>query len=357
MTEMELLKAIGDLEDTHIAEMYNYVALKAKRRSPRVFLLAAIIAALMLALTVGASGIVRWEDGSWFDTFFSSPSSEVHADAITEHQQELLDSGLVKFGQAVEQDGYTFILDSALCDGHRLMAKFFLEAPEGTVLEKGRYDVILDYRAVYPDGSRIPLGAMSGSFGQLEDPDPTDGRLQFLLDVLLQPSPDADVAMLVGACWEIKITEFQYAFSREEEYWFEPLATGEWSFVIPFDESSLLTREEEVLEKPVWVDAVRYWDDRADRTLPVNVRVTSLRLRALSATLSYDRPLTGFWRGIDMGDIYIIMKDGTKILAHWDMGHNKGKYWQDTLTFPVPVAWEDVAFVLLPNGDKIPIEH
>lgn len=357
MTEMELLKAIGDLEDTHIAEMYSYVADRAKRRKPSVFLLAALIAVLMLAVTVGASGSVRWEDSTWFDSFFSTPLPEIHEDAITEHQQELLDAGLVKFGHAVEQDGYTVTLESALCDGHRLLAKFILEAPEGIVLEKGRYDVILDYRALYPDGSRIPLGAMSGSCGQLEDPDPTDGRIQFLLDVLLQPSPDADVAMLMGACWEIKITEIQFVFSREEEYWVDPLATGEWSFVIPFDENSLLTREEEVLEKPVWVDAVRYWDDRADRTLPVNIRVTSLRLRALSATLSYDRPLTGFWRGIDMRDIYIVMQDGTKILAHWDMGHNKGKYWQDTLSFPVPIAWEDVAFVLLPNGEKITVEQ
>ena len=357
MTEMELLRAIGDTKDLYIDEMYRYVERKAKRRRPKTFLLAAIIAVLMLAISVGASGIVRWEDASWFDSFFTSSEQGLHADAITEHQQELLDAGLVKFSHAVEQDGYTITLDSALCDGHRFLAKFILEAPEGIVLEKGRYDVILDYRALYPDGSRIPLGAMSGSCGQLEDPNPTDGRLHFLLDVRMQPSPDADVAMLMGACWEIKITEIQFVFSREDEYWVDPLATGEWSFLIPFDENSLLTREEEVLEKPVWVDAVRYWDDRADRTLPVNIRVTSLRLRALSATLTYDRPLTGFWRGIDMRDIYIVMKDGTKILAHWDMGHNKGTYWQDTLSFPVPIAWEDVAFVLLPNGEKITVEQ
>ena len=355
MTEMELLRAIGDLDDDNVTGMFSYVEGRAKRRRPRAFLLAALIAVLVLAVTVGASGLVRWEGDLWFESFFSSRSPEMYADAITDHQQELLDAGLVKLGQAVEQDGYTVTLDSALCDGHRLLAKLLVDAPEGVLLEEGRYDLILEYRALYPDGTKIPFGAMSGGFSQLEDPDPTDGSVQFLLDVQMQPKPDADAAMLLGASWEIRISEIQHAYSREEEYWFDPLATGEWSFIIRFDERSLLTREEEVLEKPVWVNALRYWDDRADRTLPVNIRVTSLRFRALSATLCYDRPITGFWRGIEMGDIYIVMKDGTKILAHWDMGHNKGNYWQDTLTFPVPVAWEDVAFVLLPNGDQIRI--
>jgi len=355
VTEMELLREIGDIEDTYIAEMYRYVAASSKRRSPKAFLLAALIAVLMLAVTVGASGIVRWEEDEWFDGFFASPSPDIHSEIITQHQQELLDAGLVKLGQAVEQDGYTVTLDSALCDGHRLLAKLILDAPDGVVLEEGRYDVILEYRPLYADGTKMPLGVMSGSCGQLEDPDPTDGRLQFLLDVRLQPSPDADAAMLMGASWEICISEILYVYSREEAYWDYPLATGDWSFIIPFDENSLLTQEVEVLDRPVRLSALRYLDER---TFPVNIRITSLKIRALSATLTYDKPLTGFWHGIEIqGDIYIVMKDGTKILADWDMGHNKGYYWQESFSFPIPIAWEDVTYVLLPNGEQIDIEH
>ena len=353
MTGMEILKAIGDMEDAYISEMRSYIEDRNGRRKPKLFLLAGLIAVLVLAVSVGASGVVHWEDASWFDSFFSATASDVPADAITDHQQELLDAGLVKLGQAVEQDGYTFTLESALCDGHRLLAKFVLDAPEGVVLEKGRYDVILDYRALYPDGTMIPFGAMFGSCSQLEDPDPTDGRLQFLLDVRLQPPSDADSAMLMGASWEIAISEIQYVYDREAEYWVDPLATGEWYFLIPFDESSLLTGEVEVLDRPVRLRAERCLNEWS---FPVNIRVTSLRVRALSATLTYDKPLSGFWHGIDIeGDIYIVMKDGTKILAHWDMGHSKGKYWQESFTFPVPVAWEDVDFVLLPNGEQIHI--
>ena len=355
MNEMELLRAIGDVEDTYITEMYRYVTSRTKRRIPKTFLLAAIIAVLMFAVTVGASGILRWEDEEWFDGFFSSTSPDTHTDMITRHQQDLLDAGLVKFGQAVEQNGYTVTLDSALCDGHRLLAKLILDAPEGVVLEEGRYDVILEYRPLYTDGTRMPLGAMTGSCGQLDDPDPTDGRLQFLLDVRLQPSPDADAAMLMGASWKICISEILYVYSREEEYWDDPLATGDWSFLIPFDEYSLLTREVEVLEEPVRMNAKRCLNER---TFPVNIRITSLRIRALSAILTYDKPFTGFWHGIEIeGDIYIVMKDGTKIMADWDMGHNKGKYWQESFSFPIPIAWEDVAYVLLPNGEQVEIMH
>ena len=84
MTEMELLRQIGDVEDTCIAEMYEYIARNSKRRSPRPFLLAAIIVVLMLGITVAASGAVRWEGDTWFDHFFVTGSSETDAGAITE---------------------------------------------------------------------------------------------------------------------------------------------------------------------------------------------------------------------------------------------------------------------------------
>ena len=353
MMEMELLRAIGDLEDAYIDEMNMYVAVRSKQKRPRPFLLVAIIAVLMFAVTVGASGIVRWEDDSWFASFFASPSVALRADAISEHQLGLLDAGLVKLGQKVEQDGYTITLESALCDGHRLLAKLILEAPEGIVLEEGRYDIILDYRPLYPDGTRVSFGAMSGSFTQLEDPDTTDGMLQFLLDIRLQPDPDADISMLMGASWEITISEIQHAYSHEEEYWVDPLATGEWSFIIHFDEHSLLTQETEVLDHPVRMNAVRWLNEWS---FPVDIRVTSLRIRALSATLTYDKPLFGFWHGIDIeGDIYVVMKDGTVILADWDMGHNKGGYWVESFSFPVPVVSCDVDHVLLPDGERIDI--
>ena len=91
-----------------------------------------------------------------------------------------------------------------------------------------------------------------------------------------------------------------------EEYWLDPLATGDWSFRINFDETSLLTEEIEVLERPMKLTAEACWNEY---TFPINIRVTSLRLRALIATLCYDKPLTGFWHGIDIGDIYIVMKN------------------------------------------------
>ena len=353
MTAPELLRAIGDIGDIHIAGMYDYIEKRNKRKRPKTLVLVAAIALLAIGMTVGASGIVHWEDASWFDGFFSEQTTGVYSDAISEHQHALLDTGLVKIGQAVEQDGYTVTLDSALCDGHRLLAKLLVDAPEGTVLEEGRYDIDLEYKALLPDGSKLPFRAMTGSCGQLADPDPTDGRLYFLLDVLMQPTSEADMRMLMGAKWEIRISQILFAYSREEAYWEDPLATGEWSFTIVFDEASLLTREMEVLDRPVRMGAERML---GEHSFPMVIRVTSLKIRALSATLSYDRPLTGFWHGIDMpGDLYIILRDGTVILAHWSMGFDKGDHWQETFTFPVPVAWEDVTAVILPNGERIGI--
>lgn len=357
MTEQELLYIIGEADECYIDELVTFcINRSGRKRRPKGILLAAVIGITLLALTAGAVSLGVVSDVSWFERFFSLGAS-VHQDAITDNQMELLDRGLVNVGQEVVQDGYAVTLVSALCDGHRLLVKIVVRAPEGVVLEQGRYDLILDYRALYPDGSKIPFGAMTGGCSQLEDSNPADGTLQFLLDVRMQPKQGVDEQMLLGAKWEISISELLFAYDREEEYWLNPLATGEWTFSILFDEASLLTRELEVIDNPIRMRTLRHWGDRVDQTLPVKIRITSLKLRALSVTLCYDKPLTGFWRGIDMEDICIVMKDGTMILAQWDMGHNKGSYWKDTFTLPVPVALEDVAYIQLPDGEQILIDE
>ena len=81
---------------------------------------------------------------------------------------------------------------------------------------------------------------------------------------------------------------------------------------------------------------------------PLKVKVTSFELRALSAAVRYNKPLTGFWDNVQLNPIYLVMKDGTRIEAHFKTFINRGDHAECLYLFDRPVAAEDVAYVDFP---------
>ena len=73
----------------------------------------------------------------------------------------------------------------------------------------------------------------------------------------------------------------------------------------------------------------------------------------MSATLTYQEPLLGYWEGIMLGKTYLILTDGTKVEAHFSMMGNHGDYAQESLLLPYPIAIEDVEYVEFPGGKNV----
>ena len=81
-----------------------------------------------------------------------------------------------------------------------------------------------------------------------------------------------------------------------------------------------------------------------------DVMITSLKLRAMSAEITYEYMVPVHGAG-DFDPIYVVMKDGSQIL----MLPRTGTPTNCTYHFAVPVILSDADYVLLPDGTKLPI--
>ena len=90
-----------------------------------------------------------------------------------------------------------------------------------------------------------------------------------------------------------------------------------------------------------------------EHSFPVTVQLTSFKIRAFGGTLCYDKPLTGFWEGIELEPMFVHLKDGTAVEAHFRTGQNKTDHWESVFEFAMPMAVEDIDYIEFPGSQKI----
>lgn len=56
------------------------------------------------------------------------------------------------------------------------------------------------------------------------------------------------------------------------------------------------------------------------------VRFTSFTIHAFGGTLCYDKPLLGFWEGIEYEQIYVYLKDGTVVESKILLSEIEGEF-------------------------------
>jgi hypothetical protein len=133
--------------------------------------------------------------------------------------------------------------------------------------------------------------------------------------------------------------------------WEETVAVGPWDFDITFKDAG--KEELEFITEPV--------PERVNISLgdPIymDVHITSIKLRAMSAEIMYeylDPDITGGIHAIPAGDfedIYVVMEDGTQVLMVSSTGYPGGC----TYRFLTPIVLEEISYILLPNGTELPI--
>lgn len=313
---------------------------KPKRIAFRVLAAAALIAALMMSV-FAAEKMLTYEN--WLDDFFSDKTVTAE---ITENQKALLEQGLEEINQSVTSNGWTVTLEQALTDGYSSFVTCRVTAPEGTVLDGLEYN--FDEIPVELFGDSVDDGKYGGTIAgwhMPEDPDKTDNSILLVLRINLsdpaqRAEPATDGAVKTFTVNTLKVWD-------EEGSW-ETVAEGEWTFTFSFGDTDAMTAEVEMLPEPVTCTGRRWM---VQQIFDVSVQVTSFRLRSLSATLVYEEPLTGYWDGIRLDDIFIVMKDGTRIKADYSMGVNCHGTFESTYKFDVPISIADVDYVEFPGGD------
>lgn len=305
-----------------------------------------IAAAIMMLLTMSvfaAEDIMTYDN--WFTDYFSG--KEVVAD-ISENQLQLLESSITPINQSVTSNGYTVTLETAITDGYVAYFTFRVDAPEGVVLDKYRYDfgeVPLDIFGEDIDDGDITVCA--GGWQTLADDDPRDNTVRLLLEISINDPANMDSALTDKTEKSITLNTFLGDAGPESPS--EKQAEGEWTFTFTLPNTDPVTQEVEMLSSPVRCTARR---QSGQHNFDVAVQVTSFRLRALTATLIFEEPLTGFWEGIILDPIYVVLKDGSRVLARYSGGSYADGFCVSNLEFDVPISFADVDFIEFPGGDK-----
>lgn len=338
---------LGDtpLDAARIREMTmeNIKTKRPIRRWGMRLLTAAVLTALLTMSVFAAEDIMTYDD--WFRDFFSD--KEVVAD-ISENQLALLESSLTPINQSVTSNGYTVTLESAITDGYVAYFTFRVDAPENVVLDKSRYDfgeVPLDIFGEDIDDGEITV--CTGGWRTLEDEDPTDNTVRLLLEISINDPANMESALTDKAEKTITLNTFLRDAGPESPA--EIQAEGEWTFTFTLPDTDPVTQEVEMLSSPVRCTARR---QSGQHNFNIAVQVTSFRLRPLTVTMIYERPLTGFWEGIILDPIYVVLKDGSRVLARSSHGSYRDEVCINTLEFDVPVSFADVDYIEFPGGDK-----
>lgn len=261
---------------------------------------------------------------------------------------------MVSVDQSVSSNGYTITLESVISDGYRSFFKFRVTAPTGSILDGDRYVFDCSSQITGKNGEDLNLTFNAAGDETLEDNNITDNEITILYESTTAPTEESAGIIKHGTVWTIsisKISEYLIVDDGAEKHReLRKEIPGEWVFSITFDESTLLSDEYECLSTPVRCPAKRYM---REHRFPVTVQFTSFKIRAFGGTLCYDKPLTGFWEGIELEPLFVHLKDGTVVKAHFRTGQNKTDHWESVFEFPIPMAVEDIDYIEFPGSQKI----
>lgn len=281
----------------------------------------------------------------WFQQYFSENIYFESESTLTPDQKTLLDANSVLYNQSITQNGYTITLLSGISDGCQSFFDFKIDSPDGTVLD-GDYSLTYEVREDlhYKDDTENPSHNGDGNkarvsfvtMSTLEDPNRYDNSVTMLCQCRTSDSTFASGNI------QISISEIIESPTNQEEDTWNVVCSGNWTFDIELPE---VQQAVELLDSSEYCAAKRcfrrwYFD--------VSVKVTSFQLRTFSATLLYDKPFTGFWEGITLDPIYLVMDDGSQIKATFNSGANCGDYMECVYVLDLPVAYGNVAYVLFP---------
>ncbi len=348
MNGKDLFCGMNHVSENLVKEAETEMLLRPRKRPGLIFLIAALIS---MSSIVAFATTVPTSTRAWFSSFFGNDTKQATELELTENQLAILDAGLVEINQSATYGGYTITLESGLCDGYRALIKCRVDAPEGVSLNGINYALnIIEYL----DGVSGSYSVSSYTGYPLEDEDPNDNSITLLLDMIVQPSKGSSFSLADGSEWGVSFNGIDELNGNGEDY---TLCEGIWEFKVIFDDDLLVTNSAELLSKPVkclWNLYIRNW------TIPYRAKVLSFELRSLTATIRYERPFITsfitFYQGVYFDQpIYLVLKDGTKVLAEVKMATRRDEYDETLCHFDRPVSVEDVVFIEFPGVGQVAV--
>ncbi len=350
MNGKDLFYGMNHVSENLVEEAEKELLLRPKRRLGIIFLFAALISVSAIVAFAAAKPATT---SAWFFSFFGYDTKQEAELELTENQSEILDAGLVEINQSVTYEGYTITLESGLCDGYKALIKCRVDAPEGVSLNGTNYALHYESNIEFSEEAPGSYAAASYTGYPLEDEDPNDNSITQLLDIIAQPSKGSSFSLADGSEWGFSFSGISEMTGSGEDVIWNTLCEGIWEFKVTFDDELLVTESTELLSEP----AKCLWSLHiGNQTLPARAKIFSFELRSLTATIRYERPFVAVFQGVYLDKpIYLIMKDGTKVLAKVKMTTYTDEYDETLCHFDRPVSIEDVAYIAFPGAGQVEV--
>ncbi len=342
MKENRILKCLGNVDDRYVSEILDKSGSAGKGILRKHHLRKTLLIATLVVILGISALAIQSAPISWFHTFFSGIQMGTSLNELSQNQLTVLTEGLVDIGQSSTCNGYTITLESGISDGFRTLLKFKVTAPENVILDSDRYFMDIEF----PPETHNKGGFISIDNGLLDDGNQKDNSIILIMEICCNTKQES-----IGS-HTLLIHGISTVINQESDEEVIPLVEGNWEFKNQFPNNYLITQEIELLKNPIRCRAIQLY---RNHTLPTNVNVTSFCVRTLSATLQFDLPSWYLNDYVGLEEIYLIMKDGSKIQAFEKLNSNRGSYFECTYTFDKPVYAEDVSFIEFPGTNRISV--
>lgn len=325
MNAMQLLEGMTNI-DADLIENARLESKKSGKVITRIILLAALIATLTL------SAFAAEEISNWFMEYFSRYTE------LTDNQISFIEDNTTDISQSQTCNGYTVEVDSAFSDGSYSIIKLKLIAPEGVNLDAVNYFPGNDSPLV-PTGEEHLTGWNGGWGCYVDDAAPNMAEITCTIREGIDNRTN----------WILRIEDLYGTYEENigtENYrqWTELVAEGVWEFTIVFSDDGY--QEIELIKEPIpgQVSIGLNKDSYHD------VMITSFKLRAMSAEISYEYVVPVHGAG-DFDPIFVVMKNGDEIM----LLPKSGSPVNCTYHFAAPIILSDADYVRMPDGTKLPI--
>ena len=374
MKEMDVLEMIGEARADYILDAQRFQKgehTMRKLSGKKVWLIAAMV---VLAMTMMGCTVAYAYAQGWFTSLYSAQNEQ----PLSESQIRYLDENEQVLNQIQTYNGWSVELRSAITDGTKGLIILGVTAPEGTDLAPvyggdgtliSRLDMVgqWDKPIVYPDGCEEDV--ITWFF--MDDGDGKKNTENFVIEVQPKPGEDSRTPFDPDAAWKLNLSdvvrittdvELLNAISDElGQYCYEGdvnttevLLDASWEFRFSFRPETAEEASRELLATPVTTKGQvykRYGDGDGEYAYVLDeITVTSIKLNALSVTISYE--FTGLYPAFewDRSHVYAVMKDGTEIMlednwSRWD-GYN-------VLKARSPIVVDEIDHIRLADGTLI----
>lgn len=275
----------------------------------KVWLIAAMV---VLAMTLMGCTVAYAYAQGWFTSLYSAQNEQ----PLSDSQISYLDENEQVLNQVQTQDGWSVELRSAITDGTKGLVILGVTAPEGTDLapvygEDGtlisRLDMVgeWDKPIVYPDGFEEDV--ITWFF--MDDGDGKTNTENFVIEVQPKPGEGSRNPFDPNVEWKVVLTDVirittdvdllkeisdelgQYCYEGDVNST-EVLLDASWEFTFSFRVETAEEASRELLTAPVATKGQvykRYGDGDGEYEYVLeDINVTSVKLNALSATITYD---------------------------------------------------------------------